>query len=96
MKALPAIFLLPALSNRGAATFTLQAYLKAANSEAADFFGRPVAVSGNTVVVGATGESSNATGVNGNGANNAIFCNSFHGTEENQVTHHCHEPSAYL
>ncbi len=41
-----------------------QAFLKASNSEANDWFGRSVAVSGNTLVVGAYGEDSNATGVN--------------------------------
>jgi hypothetical protein len=42
-----------------------QAYLKASNTDATDFFG-PVAISGDTIVVGALGESSTATGVNGN------------------------------
>lgn len=41
-----------------------QAYLKASNTEARDFFGRSVAVSGDTVVVGAYGEDSKTTGVN--------------------------------
>jgi hypothetical protein len=48
-----------------------QAYLKAANSGASDLFGSSVAISGNTVVVGAPQEGSNATGVNGNQANNS-------------------------
>ncbi len=48
-----------------------QAYLKASNTEANDLFGRAVAVSGDTVVVGAYGEDSNATGVNGNQADNS-------------------------
>jgi len=51
------------------------AYLKASNTYLYDYFGRSVAVSGDTIVVGATGESSNATGVNGDqsarGANEA-------------------------
>jgi FG-GAP repeat len=51
-----------------------QAYLKASNTDtdmnAYDEFGISVAVSGDTVVVGAYGESSNATGVNGNQSNN--------------------------
>jgi len=51
-------------------TFTQQAYLKASNSQAGDFLGHSVAVSGDTVVVGAVLEDSNATGVNGNGSNN--------------------------
>ena len=41
-----------------------QAYLKASNTEADDFFGVSVAISGDTIVVGAQGEGSNATGVN--------------------------------
>jgi len=47
-----------------------QAYLKASNVGAGDFFGQSVAVAGDTVVVGAWGESSGATGVNGDGNNN--------------------------
>lgn len=47
-----------------------QAYAKASNTESDDGFGSAVAVSGNTVVVGAPMESSSATGVNGNGFNN--------------------------
>ena len=48
-----------------------QAYLKASNTEASDFFGSSVAVSSDTVVVGAEGEDSNATGVNGNQLDNS-------------------------
>ena len=48
-----------------------QAYLKASNTEAGDNFGYAVAVDGDTVVVGAVGESSNATGVNGDQTNNS-------------------------
>ena len=48
-----------------------QAYLKASNPGASDLFGYSVAVSGDTVVVGAPGETSNATGVNGNQADNS-------------------------
>jgi uncharacterized repeat protein (TIGR02543 family) len=48
-----------------------QAYLKASNSAADDEFGRSVAVSGDTVVVGAPYEDSNATGVNGDESNNS-------------------------
>jgi ABC-type Fe3+-hydroxamate transport system substrate-binding protein len=54
---------------RSGTTWTQQAYLKASNtpssgSGAGDQFGRSVAVSGDTVVVGASGEDSNTTGVN--------------------------------
>ncbi len=52
-------------------TFTQQAYLKASNTEAVDNFGRSVAISGETIVVGAWLEDSNATGVNGNEADNS-------------------------
>lgn len=48
-----------------------QAYLKASNTGAEDRFGWSVSVSGDTVVVGAPYEDSNATGVNGNQANNS-------------------------
>jgi len=56
---------------RSGATWTQQAYLKASNTEAGDYFGSSVAVSGDTVVVGADEERSNATGVNGNEADNS-------------------------
>jgi len=48
-----------------------QAYLKASNAEVSDFFGESVAVSGDTVVVGAFNEFSNATGVNGSQSDNS-------------------------
>ncbi|MHC4609522.1 MAG: MXAN_6577-like cysteine-rich protein, partial [Planctomycetota bacterium] len=48
-----------------------QAYLKASNTDAVDFFGTSVAVSGDTWVVGAYLEASNATGVNGDQADNS-------------------------
>ena len=47
-------------------------YLKASNTEAADRFGRSVAVSGDTIVVGAVQEDSSATGVNGNQSDNSV------------------------
>ncbi|MCA8943666.1 MAG: hypothetical protein KDB80_13970, partial [Planctomycetes bacterium] len=40
-------------------------YLKASNTNAGDLFGKSVAIDGATVVVGATGEDSSATGVDG-------------------------------
>ena len=55
---------------RNGATWTQQAYLKASNTDADDRFGRKVAISSDTILVGALGEDSNATGVNGNQANN--------------------------
>ncbi|NOT22458.1 MAG: integrin [Nitrospiraceae bacterium] len=47
-----------------------RAYLKASNTEAGDYFGWNVALSGDTVVAGAAREGSNATGMNGNQVNN--------------------------
>jgi hypothetical protein len=57
--------------NDPAATWSQQAYLKASNTDAADSFGYSVAASGDTVVVGANGESSNATGIDGDENNNS-------------------------
>ena len=48
-----------------------EAYLKASNTDAFDQFGVSVSISGNTLVVGATHESSNAVGVNGNDNDNS-------------------------
>lgn len=58
---------------RSGTNWTQQAYLKASNTEAHDVFGWSVAVSGDTIAVGAPGESSNASGVNGNQDNNAAL-----------------------
>lgn len=52
-------------------TWTQQAYLRSANIGGGDQFGNAVALSGNTLVAGAHFEDSNATGVNGNGADNS-------------------------
>ena len=56
---------------RDGTTWSQQAYLKASNTQAGDLFGESVAISGDTVVVGARGEDSNATGVNGNQSDNS-------------------------
>lgn len=56
---------------RSAGTWSQQAYLKASNTGSGDRFGRSVSVSGNTVVVGAQLEDSNAIGVDGDGTNNS-------------------------
>lgn len=48
---------------RTGSTWSQQAYLKASNPGGFDWFGEKVAVSGNTVVVGARLEDSNTTGV---------------------------------
>lgn len=57
---------------RSGTTWSQQAYLKASNTELGDFFGRSVAISGDTVVVGARNENGGATGVNGDGSDNSI------------------------
>jgi hypothetical protein len=57
---------------RSGTNWTQQAYLKASNTDAGDNFGFSVAVSGETVVAGARGESSNATGVNGDQTDNSL------------------------
>ena len=56
---------------RNGATWSQQAYLKASNTDGGDFFGVSVAVSGDTIVVGARLEDSTATGVNGDEGDNA-------------------------
>jgi hypothetical protein len=58
---------------RSAGVWSQQAYLKASNTDAEDFFAYTVSVSGDTVVVGAYGESSSATGVGGNEADNSAL-----------------------
>ncbi len=58
---------------RNGTTWTQQAYLKASNTGADDFFGYSVCISGDTVLVGASLEASNATGVNGNQNDNSAF-----------------------
>jgi hypothetical protein len=49
--------------------------VKASNTETVDGFGRAVAVNsdGDTLAVGATGEDSSATGVNGTAADNGAL-----------------------
>ncbi|MBP6179305.1 MAG: SBBP repeat-containing protein, partial [Anaerolineales bacterium] len=54
---------------RNGTTWSQQAYLKASNTDSWDYFGREVAIWGDTIVVGASGESSNATGINGDESN---------------------------
>jgi hypothetical protein len=51
--------------------WTQQAYIKASNTEAGDAFGTWVALDGDTLAVGAARESSAATGLNGNQADNS-------------------------
>ena len=60
---------------RTGTTWIQQAYLKASNAEADDFFGGSVALSGtgDTLATFAAGESSAAVGVNGNQADNSAY-----------------------
>jgi len=53
----------------GAGTWSQQAYVKASNAESTDVFGISVALAGNTLAVGAYGEDSPSTGVNGDQGN---------------------------
>jgi len=57
---------------RSGTEWTQQAYIKASNAEAYDVFGGEVAISGDSMVVTAIGERSNAAGVNGNQGNNSL------------------------
>jgi hypothetical protein len=60
------------LFRRGSAgVWSQEARLKGSNTEFADNFGQPVAVHGDTLAVAAGGESSAATGVNGNQNDNS-------------------------
>jgi len=59
---------------RSGVTWTQQAYVKASNTDVADWFGISVSLSGdgNTLAVGARFEASNATGIDGNQADNSL------------------------
>jgi hypothetical protein len=56
---------------RSGGAWSQQAYLKASNTGESDYFGTSVALSGDTLAVGAYWESSDATGVNGDQSSNA-------------------------
>ena len=56
---------------RDGSTWSQQAYIKASNADAGDIFGFSVAISGNTLLVGARHEDSNATGINGDQSDNS-------------------------
>ena len=58
---------------RTGSSWSQQAYLKASNTDATDYFGISCAVSNDTVVVGAVREASNATGINGNQMDNSAL-----------------------
>ncbi|MDZ4772215.1 MAG: FG-GAP repeat protein [Planctomycetota bacterium] len=57
---------------RTGTTWTQQAYLKASNTNSGDNFGAAVAIDGDTIIVGANGEDSSATGVDGNQLSNSV------------------------
>ena len=50
---------------RSGTDWSQEAFLKASNPDEQDIFGRSVAISGDTIVVGADSEDSNASGVDG-------------------------------
>lgn len=56
---------------RNGTVWTQEAYIKASNTEADDRFGWSVAIGGDLLAVGATGESSDASGINGSEGNNS-------------------------
>jgi hypothetical protein len=56
---------------RSGSTWEQEAYLKASNAEAGDFFGLRLALSGDVLAVGADSEASAATGVNGDQTDNS-------------------------
>jgi hypothetical protein len=55
----------------GAGVWSQQAYIKASNTDAQDAFGGSIALSGNTLAVGAGGEGSAATGIDGDQSDNS-------------------------
>ena len=57
---------------RSGASWSQQAYLKASNTGGNDQFGHSVSLSGDTLVIGAPGEDSNATGINGDQSDNSL------------------------
>jgi hypothetical protein len=62
------------LYTRVTGVWSTRSYAKAPNTDALDNFGEVIAMSGdgNTLVVGATGEDSNALGINGDWTNNDL------------------------
>jgi len=59
------------LFTRSGGVWTQKAYLKASNTDGGDQFGVSLALSGNTLAIGAHQEASNAVGINGNQADNS-------------------------
>jgi hypothetical protein len=62
------------LFTRRNSTWQQQAYVKASNTDAEDYFGGTVSLStdGNTLVVGASHETSSARGINGDQTDNSM------------------------
>ena len=60
---------------RSGTTWSQQAYVKASNTGANDYFGAKLSLSsdGNILAIGANGEDSSATGINGNQTNNTAY-----------------------
>jgi hypothetical protein len=56
---------------RNGSTWSQQAYLKASNTEQGDGFGWSVSISRNSVAIGAAGEDSGASGINGDQTDNS-------------------------
>lgn len=56
---------------RSGTSWSQEAYLKASNPDSQDAFGTSVAIDGDRVAVGASGESSDSRGINGDEANNS-------------------------
>ncbi|HBH78647.1 MAG TPA: hypothetical protein DDY39_02365 [Nitrospira sp.] len=63
----PALVSLPVAEGSGPKRLCIER----ANTEHGDLFGISVALHGDTLAVGASGEDSAATGINGDGANNS-------------------------
>jgi hypothetical protein len=61
------------VTRQSAASFAQQAYIKASNTDIADEFGDAVALSGDTLAVGATGEDGAATGIGGDESDNSAI-----------------------
>ncbi len=57
---------------RSGSTWVQESYIKSSNAEFGDGFGAGIALEGDNLVVGAQGEGSNATGVNGDQTNNSL------------------------
>lgn len=57
---------------RSSGVWSQEAYLKASNTDANDWFGTNVEIDGDSIIVGATVESAGSVGINGDGADNSV------------------------